>query len=53
MLDFTIGSGSIGVACLNTNRKFIRIELDKTYFDIAQNKINSNINYVVFILIIY
>ena len=39
VLDFTMGSGSTGVACLNTNRKFIGIELDKTYFEIAQNRI--------------
>ena len=35
VLDFTMGSGSTGVACLNTNRKFIGIELDSNYFDIA------------------
>ena len=34
-----MGPGSTGVACLNTNRKFIGIESDKTYFDIAQNRI--------------
>lgn len=38
VLDFTMGSGSTGVACLNTNRKFIGIELDKNYFDIAKNR---------------
>mgnify|MGYP002768408594 CR=1 FL=1 len=36
-----MGSGSTGIACLNTNRNFIGIELDKTYFDIAQNRINK------------
>ena len=41
VLDFTMGSGSTGVACLNTNRKFIGIELDKTYFEIAQNRIKK------------
>lgn len=35
VLDFTFGSGSTGVACLNTNRKFIGIEMDDKYFDIA------------------
>ena len=36
-----MGSGSTGVACLNTNRKFIGIELDKTYFEIAKNRIKK------------
>ena len=39
VLDFTMGSGSTGVACVNTNRKFIGIELDETYFKIAQERI--------------
>ena len=34
-----MGSGSTGVACMNTNRKFIGIELDKGYFDIAERRI--------------
>ena len=42
ILDFTMGSGSTGVACLNTNRKFIGIELDEKYFDIAKNRIENN-----------
>lgn len=41
VLDFTMGSGSTGVAAVNTNRKFIGIELDKDYFDIAYNRINK------------
>ena len=41
VLDFTCGSGSCGVACINTNRNFIGIELDKGYFDIAENRINE------------
>jgi len=41
VLDFTMGSGSTGVACANTGRKFIGIELDNGYFKIAQNRINS------------
>lgn len=41
VLDFTMGSGSTGVAALNTNRKFIGIELDPDYFKIAENRINQ------------
>jgi DNA modification methylase len=36
-----MGSGSTGVACKNTNRKFIGIEMDKNYFDIAEKRINE------------
>jgi len=43
VLDFTMGSGSTGVACVNTNRKFVGIEMDKNYFDIAQNRIMETI----------
>ena len=42
VLDFTFGSGSTGVACLNTNRKFVGVELDKQYFDTAINRIVNN-----------
>ena len=38
VLDFTMGSGSTGVACVNTNRNFIGIELDENYFKIAQER---------------
>lgn len=41
VLDFTMGSGSTGVACKNLNRKFIGIELDAEYFDIAYKRINE------------
>lgn len=41
VLDFTMGSGSCGVASVNTNRNFIGIELDKGYFDIAEKRINE------------
>ena len=41
VLDNCMGSGSTGVACKNLNRKFIGIELDKTYFDIAKNRIEN------------
>jgi site-specific DNA-methyltransferase (adenine-specific) len=39
VLDFTMGSGSTGVACKNTNRNFIGIELEKQYYDIAQERL--------------
>lgn len=42
VLDFTMGSGSTGVACINTNRKFIGIELDENYFNIATSRIENN-----------
>ena len=41
VLDFTMGSGSTGVACKNLNRNFIGIELDKEYFKIAEERINN------------
>ena len=41
VVDLTMGSGSTGVACNNTNRKFIGIEQDKKYFDIATDRINK------------
>ena len=39
VLDFTMGSGTTGVACLNTGRRFIGIERDEKYFQIAQDRI--------------
>ena len=41
VLDFTMGSGSTGVACLNANRRFIGIELDENYFNIAKERIEK------------
>ena len=43
ILDCFMGSGSTGVACMNTNRKFIGIELDKNYFEIAKNRIEESL----------
>lgn len=42
VLDCFMGSGSTMIACLNTNRKGIGIELDKHYFDIANKRINEH-----------
>lgn len=39
VLDNCMGSGTTGVACINTNRNFIGIEMDADYFDIARNRI--------------
>ena len=44
VLDFTCGSGTTGVACMNLNRKFIGIELDENYFNIAINRVFKNYN---------
>ncbi len=41
VFDPFMGSGSTGVACVNTNRNFIGIELDDTYFEIAKQRIND------------
>ena len=43
VLDFTMGSGSTGVACKNLNRNFIGIEKDENYFKIAEQRINNNL----------
>lgn len=41
VLDFTMGSGSTGVACLNTSRNFIGIELDQKYYNIAKSRLQE------------
>ena len=43
VLDFTMGSGTTGVACKNLNRNFIGIEKDDNYFKIANDRINNNL----------
>ena len=44
VLDNCMGSGSTGVACVNTNRHFIGIELDEGYFNIAKKRIEEAVN---------
>ena len=44
VLDNCMGSGSTGVACLNTNRRFIGIEKDDNYFEIAKKRIEEHGN---------
>lgn len=41
VLDNCMGSGSTGVACINTNRDFIGYELNEEYFNIAQNRLRE------------
>lgn len=41
VLDFTMGSGSTGVACKKLNRNFIGVELDKEYYEIARRRIQE------------
>ena len=43
VLDFTCGSGTTGIACKNTNRNFIGIEMDSSYYDIAVDRINKEV----------
>jgi len=43
ILDFTMGSGTTGVACKNLNREFIGIELDETYYNIAKKRIKETV----------
>ena len=45
VLDFTMGSGSTGVACMNTNRKFIGIELEEEYYQIAKERLQDCTNH--------
>jgi len=43
VLDFTMGSFTTAIACLNTKRDFIGIELDKTYFEIGKKRVEEHI----------
>ena len=46
VLDFTMGSGSTGVACVKTNRNFIGFELDSKYYEIAKQRIDEQLTSV-------
>ncbi len=41
VVDLTMGSGSTGIACMNTNRNFIGIELDENYFNISKKRVEE------------
>ena len=43
VLDFTMGSGTTGVACVNLGRNFIGIEMDENYFNIASDRIKGTV----------
>ena len=43
VLDNCMGSGSTGVACMNTNRRFIGFELDKQYFEVASERLSIKV----------
>jgi site-specific DNA-methyltransferase (adenine-specific) len=43
VLDNVMGSGSCGIACLNTNRQFVGIEMDENYYNIAKDRIENHI----------
>ena len=48
VLDFTMGSGTTGVACVNLNRNFIGIELDEVYFTVAEKRIKEGQRRILF-----
>ena len=44
VLDFTMGSFTTAIACLNTKRSFIGIELDDKYFDVGVDRVKEHLN---------
>ena len=44
VLDNTMGSGTTGIGCINTNRKFIGIEIEKKYFDLSVERIKDHLH---------
>lgn len=49
VLDNCMGSGTTGIACINTNRNFIGIEIDDNYFEIARERIEATENQLRFL----
>ena len=47
VLDNCMGSGTTGIACINTNRQFIGMEMDIKYFEMAKNRIEEHIKIVL------
>lgn len=47
VLDNCMGSGTTAIACLNTNRKYIGFELDETYYNIANERIEKSSERVI------
>jgi len=42
VIDFTMGSGTCGIACMNTNRKFIGVEMDEEIFELSKNRFEEH-----------
>ena len=42
VMDFTMGSGTCGVACMNTKRKFIGVEMDKEIFELTKKRFEEH-----------
>ena len=47
ILDNVMGSGTTAIACINTNRNFIGFELDETYYNIANKRIEKSLERVI------
>jgi site-specific DNA-methyltransferase (adenine-specific) len=41
-MDFTMGSGTAGIGCINTKRKFIGVEMDEEIFKLAEDRIENH-----------
>jgi site-specific DNA-methyltransferase (adenine-specific) len=47
VLDNTMGSGTTGISCMNTNRKFIGIELEEKYFELSTQRLADRNNFIL------